>query len=237
MGNIFVGQFHDAIKNFYNYAKKAEQEKAENDKTFNTQTVELKNREIQAKLSAECERYKRLINEIFCEVRSSFAKSNFPQVESISLDRMFFDGSVPVDLSAKEMQLFIEKHKNNPTMLRIIKTFIHGQKGNRYSTQLRFIHLPSDKLEVYRQFGQAALDLIDRIYSNPSIDVNFVNAYADERFSASLFEVIGSGLELSDYKTFKTPAGAEKVFDNIVLDLNKNSQTQFSEYVQDLKNA
>ena len=237
MANIFVAQFRDAAKNFYNYAKKAEQEKAENDKTFNAQTAELKNSEIQAKLSVERERYKQLINQIYTEIRSSLARGNFPRAENFSLDKAFFDESVLIDLSAKEVQLFIEKHKNNPTMLRIIKDYIHRQKSGRYSMQSRSIHLPADKLEVYQRFAQSALDLVDKIYNDPSIDENYVNAYGDEQFSTSLFETIGSGMEIADYKSYNVPTGAEQVFDNITLDLNKSSQTQYGKYAQSLKNA
>ena len=79
------------------------------------------------------------------------------------------------------------------------------------------IILPADLLETYRKFGNSALSIADRIFTNETSE-NEVNLYADPGFAGDMLDDIGSGMNLSDYDNHEIPEIAKHCFDNVILE-------------------
>ncbi len=173
------------------------------------------------------------------------ASANFVNVESLTADRLLFDNNSSFDLSAEEVQSFVERYEGNYVMLRLIKDWV---AKNNVPTQenpvgkyagIRIV-LPADMVQVYKKFADSALSLVDKIYNNGIImQENVYNgivyeakedkqskdgkseypyeieSFGDENFAHDLFAVIGNGMKLSDYKNNRIPETAKHVFDSV----------------------
>lgn len=240
MPNLYIRIFKDTIKNFYKKALTLSEQKQQNSKRFAPEFADKENAEIDKQLEQAYLNAKQNIKRNFENLREMLAVSNFPTIESLSADRMFFDKSVAIDLSATEVSAFIEVHKGNPTMLRIIKRWleIYHKDMDEFTPVKISIVLPEEKVCIYKQFAVSALSVIDTIFNSPSkTNENIITAYADESFAKELFEKIGDGNGLSDFKSRKVPETAKHAFDHITLDLESNSNFQFNFKSAHINNA
>lgn len=228
MTNIFVAQMKDVVINYHKKARQLKQEMQSNSERFQSAVADEENKKIQEKSLQYYNEAKLTINSIFEQVRTLLAIANFPNVESLAADRLFFEENTPLDLTADEVVAFIEKYKDNPTMLRIIKYWIEKNHAGmtEYLTVEKSIHLLADQLAIYKKFAISALSLVDNIYQNPSIDELMITAFADENSCAELYLIIGNGMMLADFKSTKVPESAKHCFDDISLNLNPASHFQ-----------
>ena len=244
MANIFVGSFKDIIKGYYKKQKAFNAKIADNNKRFSPEYAEQENKAVKEQQTQAYNEAQASINEVFTTVRGLLANANFINVESLTADRMFFADDSGFDLSAEEVQGFVERYKDNFTMLRLIKDWIakHDKTtkehpAGKYASVI--IIMPADMVQAYKKFGEGALAVCDKIYGNGIImqDLDYSNGsnpnaqgrtekkeypleieyYGDENFARELFAVVGSGMGLSDYRTKRVPDTAKHAFDDIKL--------------------
>ena len=245
MANIYVGSFKDIIKGYYKKQKAFNAKIADNNKRFSPEYAEKENKAVKEQQTQAYNEAQASINEVFTTVRGLLANANFINVESLTADRMFFADDSGFDLSAEEVQGFVERYKDNFTMLRLIKDWIakHDKTTKEHPAgkyaSVKII-TPVDMLQAYKKFGEGALAVCDKIYGNGIImqDLDYSNGsnpnaqgrtekkeypleieyYGDENFARELFAVVGSGMGLSDYRTKRgVPNTAKHAFDDIKL--------------------
>ncbi len=244
MANIYVGSFKDIIKGYYKKQKAFNAKIADNNKRFSPEYAEQENKTVKEQQTQAYNEAQASINEVFTTVRGLLANANFINVESLTADRMFFADDSGFDLSAEEVQGFVERYKDNFTMLRLIKDWIakHDKTTKEHPVgKYASVHIimPVDMVQAYKKFGEGALAVCDKIYGNGIImqDLDYSNGsnpnaqgrtekkeypleieyYGDENFARELFAVVGSGMGLSDYRTKRVPDTAKHAFDDIKL--------------------
>ncbi len=198
----------------------------ENNERFNAEYAKPENNrmlEEKEKIFAEC---KKEITDLFLNIREMLACANFINVESLTADRILFEGD-SIHLTPEEVQGYIERYRNNYSMLRMIQTFINKQPNTKENpnpyAHITFV-MPRDILNVYRTFAASALSIAEKIHAEDSILVNDaeIQNFADADFSSSLYALIGSGVHLSDYSSRRVPDTAKHVFDDVTLQENPN---------------
>lgn len=244
MANIYVGSFKDIIKGYYKKQKAFNAKIADNNKRFSPEYAEQENKAVKEQQTQAYNEAQASINEVFTTVRGLLANANFINVESLTADRMFFADDSGFDLSAEEVQGFVERYKDNFTMLRLIKDWIakHDKTTKEHPVgKYASVNIitPVDMVQAYKKFGEGALAVCDKIYGNGIImqDLDYSNGsnpnaqgrtekkeypleieyYGDENFARELFAVVGSGMGLSDYRTKRVPDTAKHAFDDIKL--------------------
>lgn len=188
MANVYVGIFKDIIKGYYKKQKAFNAKIADNNKRFSPEYAEQENKAVKEQQTQAYNEAQASINEVFTTVRGLLANANFINVESLTADRMFFADDSGFDLSAEEVQGFVERYKDNFTMLRLIKDWI--AKPDKTTKEHPFgkyasvkIITPVDMVQAYKKFGEGALAVVDKIYNNGIImhelDNNNVNPVFD----------------------------------------------------------
>lgn len=229
MANIYVEQFKNIVKDYLTKAKEIQKQIAEYKKQFSVAYAEKAIKKVEEKRKQDYLSAKNSIINIFEELRTNLAIANFPNVEFLTDDRMFFTDNMAIRLTADEVKAYVERYNTNYTMLRLIKDWIEKNKGEEMNDFLSIrIVLPTEKLNVYQQFAQSALSLVDTIYNAGVDTINTlpVDSYADEKFGKQLYDIIGNGKELSEYRTKQVPNSIKHSFDNITLSLDNNLQVQ-----------
>ena len=243
--NIYVGQYKDIVKNYYKKQREFNRLIAENNKRFSAEYASKENKKIEEQQWKTYGETKASIEDVFRNVRELLASANFVNVESLTADRLLFDNNSSFDLSAEEVQSFVERYEGNYTMLRLIKDWVtkNSTPTKEYPVGkyagIRIV-LPADMVQVYKTFADSALSLVDKIYKNGIImqenvyngivyEANVdrqgkdgkseypyeIDNFGDENFATDLFAVIGNGMKLSDYKTNRIPESAMHVFDSV----------------------
>lgn len=246
MSNIYVGSFKDILKGYYKKQKELNAKIADNNKRFSPEYAEKENKLVREQQGQAYNEAKTSINEVFESVRGLLANANFVNVESLTADRLLFESNSGFDLSADEVQSYIERYEKNFTMLRLIKDWVakndtHTKEhpAGKYAS-IRIV-MPVDMVQAYKKFAEGALSICDKIYNNGIImqDPNYSNnaifdadgqvkkekkeypleieAYGDEQFASELFAIVGNGMGLSDYKNKRVPDTAQHAFDDIKL--------------------
>lgn len=229
MANIYVEQFKNIVKGYLTKARATQKQIADYKKQFSVAYAEKAIKKVEEKGKQDYLNAKNNIINIFEELRTNLAIANFPNVESLTADRIFFTADTAIRLTADDVTVYVERYNTNYTMLRLIKDWIEKNKGegiNDFSS-IRIV-LPTEQLNVYQQFAQSALSLVDTIYNAgvDTINTLSVDSYADEKFGKQLYDIIGNGKELSEYRTKQVPNSIKHSFDNITLSLDNNLQVQ-----------
>lgn len=224
MSNIYISQMKDLLKNYYEKQKKYNAQIEENNKRFSAEYADRENETVRQQQATEYEHTKAVINDIFNTVREYLAIASFPNVESLSADRYIFESGI--DLSVEQVQAFVDRYTKpyNPTMLSYIQSWINknntAQKGQMFRKydSIKII-TPQEQLKAYKTFGDSALSIASKIYHNGNIMIQplELDSFADEKFGANLFSVIGDGMSLSDYKTARVPDSAKNIFNDTTL--------------------
>jgi hypothetical protein len=221
MINLYISSFKDVIKSFYSDVANisSELESAKND--YNGKLLQSKIDDLNTRKNTSYNNAKKLINDIYLEVRTLLAVANYPVAEKITEDTKLFELNSIIELTPQEVEALATQYNGNYMMLRYIKGWIekNPKRTAEFAGITKKIYLPEDKVQVYKKFADSALNLVDTIYNsipNTLIGVE-VEAYADESFCAELFSVIGDGADLKNYKTTTVPEIAKRIFDDYTI--------------------
>jgi hypothetical protein len=221
MSNIYASSFKDVLKGYREKALKLQSEMANLNSNFAGDLLKEKSLDLKARIEQEHDKAIKDIVDIFESVKGYLSIASFPDTAQLTTDNVFFNGNAGIDLKPAEIKAFIERYNDNYTMLRLIREWVQTNYANveEYETAIRNIYLPADQLEVYRQFGQSALEIVEMIYNNRGVMLEplEIEAYADEEVKKDKFAIIGNGMGLSAYRTRRVPETAKHLFDSVEL--------------------
>lgn len=223
MSNIYTGMMKDVCKNYLRRDRTIIKEIAENGSKYSVDYANKLNKDSETLRIQYYNDAKGMIEKIFDDVKQYLAVASFPNVEQLTADRLLFEEN-GINLTVEEVAGFTERYKDNFTMLRIIKTWLEKHTENVEGdiklspfNSIR-INLPEEHLAVYKMFAESALSLIDTIYADSTnFNESMLDAFGDEKFGAGLYEVIGNGMSLKDYRAKNVPESAKHKFDDVTL--------------------
>lgn len=222
MINKTVSQIKDTIRNFYKSAQSIRQEMENNKKTFAPDYARELNGELISKLSAETEKSKNLIAEIYSETLKKLSVLSAPNSAELDCDDYWLLSDMNYNANERDFAIIIDRNKEHFTFLRAVKTIADDK-----DIAVR-INLPEDKVLVYREFAQSAITLIEKIALAPSVTQSEVDSFADPDFGKQLYEVIGEGKELDNVSLSNKSELETNSFSNYKLDFSPLSVPTFT---------
>ena len=215
MINIYVSNYKDFLKNFYTKMTEYHAERERISEQYAPEFAKSSLSELDRKANRELKELKKKIREMHNQICELLSISSIPTVESLTADRLFFDGSAKVELTPEIVAVFIERYNENPTMLSLIRAWIDKRHKNdtNYISAKSCISTPEEKAKIYKQFADSALALCGKIFSDGSSQLE-IDSFADEHFADDLYAKIGSGMNLADFRTARVPESAKHLLDD-----------------------
>ena len=223
MINIYVSNFKDFLKNFYTKMTEYHAERERISEQYAPEFAKSALADLDRKANHDLKETKKKILEMHGSICEMLSVSSIPTVESLTADRLFFDGSAKIELTPEIIKVFVERYSENPTMLALIKTWLDTRHKNdtNYISVKSCISTPEEKAKIYKQFADSALALCGKIFSDGSSQLE-IDSFADEHFAAALYAKIGSGMNLADYKNARVPEQAKHLLDDFKIVSGEN---------------
>ena len=213
MVNLVISQFRDTIKHFYKSAQAIRQEQEYNKNRYAPDVARELNGELISKLSAEAEKSKNLIAEIYAETIKKLSVLSAPNSAELDSNDYWLLTDTNFVPNQRDFEIIIARNREHFTFLRAAKTIAEDK-----DIAVR-INLPEDMVKVYLEFAQSAVTLIEKIAIAPSVSATEIDSFADPDFGKQLFEVIGEGVELDGVILNNKTELETSAFDNFKLDL------------------
>ena len=215
MINIYVSNFKDFLKNFYTKMTEYHAERERISEQYSAEYAKSAVAEIDRKANHDLKETKKKILEMHGSICEMLSVSSIPTVESLTADRLFFDGSAKIELTPEIVKVFVERYSENTTMLALIKTWLDTRHKNdtNYISVKSCISTPEEKAKIYKEFADSALSLCGKIFSGDTSELE-IASYADPTFAADLYAKIGSGMNLADFRTARAPESAKHLLDD-----------------------
>ena len=215
MTNIFIENYKEFLKNFFSKMTEYHAERERISEQYSAEYAKSAVAEIDRKANHDLKETKKKILEMHGSICEMLSVSSIPTVESLTADRLFFDGSAKIELTPEIVKVFVERYSENPTMLALIKTWLDTRHKNdtNYISVKSCISTPEEKAKIYKQFADSALALCGKIFSDGSSQLE-IDSFADEHFAAALYAKIGSGMNLADFKNGRVPESAKHLLDD-----------------------
>lgn len=223
MTNIFIENYKEFLKNFFSKMAELHAERERISEQYSADYAKSVLSDLDRKANRELKETKKKIRETHNQICELLSISSVPTVESLTADRLFFDGSAKIELSPEIVKVFVERYAENPTMLSLISKWIESKHKNdtNYISVKSCISTPKEKARTYKQFADSALALCGKIFSDGSSHLE-IDSFADEHFAASLYAKIGSGMSLADYKNARVPESAKHLLDDFKIVSGEN---------------
>ena len=223
MNNIFVENYKEFLKKFYTKMTEYHAERERISEQYAPEFAKSSLSELDRKANHDLKETKKKILEMHGSICEMLSVSSIPTVESLTADRLFFDGSAKIELTPEIVKVFVERYSENPTMLALIKTWLDTRHKNdtNYISVKSCISTPEEKAKIYKQFADSALALCGKIFSDGSSQLE-IDSYADPTFAAGLYAKIGSGMSLADYKNARVPEQAKHLLDDFKIVSGEN---------------
>ena len=221
--NVYVSNYKDFLKNFYTKMTEYHAERERISEQYAPEFAKSAVAEIDRKANHDFKETETKIRKMHNEICEMLSISSIPTVESLTADRLFFDGSAKIELTPEIVKVFVERYSENPTMLALIKTWLDTRHKNdtNYISVKSCISTPEEKAKIYKQFADSALALCGKIFSDGSSQLE-IDSFADPIFAADLFAKIGSGMSLADYKNARVPEQAKHLLDDFKIVSGEN---------------
>lgn len=223
MNNIFVENYKEFLKNFYTKMTEYHAERERISAQYSADYAKSALADLDRKANRELKEVEKKIREMHNKICEMLSVSSIPTVESLTADRLFFDGSAKIELTPEIVKVFVERYSENPTMLALIKTWLDTRHKNdtNYISVKSCISTPEEKAKIYKQFADSALALCGKIFSDGSSQLE-IDSFADPIFAADLFAKIGSGMSLADYKNARVPESVKHLLDDFKIVSGEN---------------
>lgn len=224
MSNIYVGQFKDILKGYYKKQQEYNAKIEDNNKRFTPEYAEAENAKIREAQSIAYNKAKESIDDVFQTVKGLLANASFISGDNRTKHDYLFSNDSVYDLSADEVQSYVDMYAKNYDFLRMVNDWVikHNEPttehpAGKYTSVC--IITPSDMVHAYKKFGEGALSIVEKINNNGGIMKSpiEINTYDDERLVKDLLTIVGSGMDLIDYRAKNVPERAKHIFDHINL--------------------
>ena len=190
MINLIVSQIKDTIKIFYKSAQSIRQEQEYNKNRYASDVARELNGELISKLSAEAEKSKSLIAEIYSETIKKLSVLSAPNSAELDSNDYWLLTDTNFVANQRDFEIIVARNREHFTFLRAAKTIAEDKDF------LVNIYLPEDRVKVYQEIAQSAINLVEKITLAPSVSATEIDSFADPDFGKQLFEVVGEGREL-----------------------------------------
>ena len=223
MTNIYISNYKEFLKNFYTAMTEYHSERERISAQYSADYAKSAVAEIDRKANHDFKETETKIRKMHNEICEMLSVSSIPTVESLTADRVFFDGSTKIELSPEIVKVFVERYSENPTMLSLIRTWLDTRHKNdtNFISVKSCISTPEEKARIYMQFADSALALCGKIFSDGSSQLE-IDSFADEHFAAALYAKIGSGMNLADFKNGRVPEQAKHLLDDFKIVSGEN---------------
>lgn len=213
--NVYVSNYKDFLKNFFSKMAELHAERERISAQYSADYAKSALADLDRKATHDFKETETKIRKMHNEICEMLSISSIPTVESLTADRVFFDGSTKIELSPEIVAVFVERYNENPTMLSLIRTWLDTRHKNdtNYISVKSCISTPEEKAKIYKQFADSALALCGKIFSDGSSKLE-IDSYADPTFAADFYAKIGSGMSLADFKTSHVPEQAKHLLDD-----------------------
>ena len=222
MVNLVISQFRDTIKHFYKSAQAIRQEQEYNKNRYAPDVARELNGELISKLSAEAEKSKNLIAEIYAETIKKLSVLSAPNSAELDSNDYWLLTDTNFVPNQRDFEIIIARNREHFTFLRAAKTIAEDK-----DIAVR-INLPEDMVKVYLEFAQSAVTLIEKIAIAPSVSATEIDSFADPDFGKQLFEVVGEGKELDGVNLSNKSELETNSFSNYKLDLTPLSVSAYT---------
>ena len=222
MVNLVISQFQDMVKHFYKSAQAIRQEMENNEKTFAPDYARELNIKLSEQLRSKAQRSKDLITEILSETLKKLSVLSSPNSAELDCSDYWLLSDMNFNANERDFAIIIDRHKDRFTFLRAVKTIAEDK-----DIAVR-IYLPEDKVKVYLEFAQSAINLVEKISLAPSVSATEIDSFADPDFGKQLFEVVGKGEELDRVSLSNKTELETSAFDNYKLDLTPLSVSAYT---------
>ena len=221
--NVYVSNYKDFLKNFYTKMTEYHAERERISAQYSADYAKSALADLDRKANRELKETETKIREMHNQICELLSISSIPTVESLTADRLFFDGSAKIELSPEIVKVFVERYAENPTMLALIKTWLDTRHKNdtNYISVKSCISSPEEKAKIYKQFADSALALCGRIFSGDTSELE-IDGYADPTFAADFYAKIGSGMNLAYFKNGRVPEQAKHLLDDFKIVSGEN---------------
>ena len=190
MTNLIISQMRDLLKIFYKSAQSIRQEMENNKKTFAPDYARELNVKLSEQLMSKAQRSKDLITEILSETLKKLSVLACPNASELDSADYHLLTDKNYIANALDFEIIAHRHKTNFTFLRALKNL---SEEKNFGIK---IYLPEDKVKVYLEFAQSAINLVEKIALAPSVSATEIDSFADPDFGKQLYEVVGKGKEL-----------------------------------------
>ena len=190
MTNLIISQMRDLLKIFYKSAQSIRQEMENNKKTFAPDYARELNIKLSEQLMSKAQRSKDLITEILSETLKKLSVLACPNASELDSADYHLLTDKNYIANALDFEIIAHRHKTNFTFLRALKNL---SEEKNFGIK---IYLPEDKVKVYLEFAQSAINLVEKIALAPSVSATEIDSFADPDFGKQLYEVVGKGKEL-----------------------------------------
>ncbi len=178
------------VKHFYKSAQAIRQEMENNEKTFAPDYARELNIKLSEQLRSKAQRSKDLVGEIYSETLKKLSVLSAPNSAELDCNDYWLLSDMNYNANERDFEIIINRNKEHFTFLRAVKNIAEDK-----DIAVR-IYLPEDKVKVYLEFAQSAINLIEKISLAPSVSATEIDSFADPDFGKQLFEVVGEGREL-----------------------------------------
>lgn len=215
MKNIYVQQMKNILSAYYELRKARDKEISDITQKYAPQYAERLIQEVDKKRELDYEDVKAEIMKVFEEVRTLVACSAELNVESDDFERVQKLMTSGIDFTEQEIRSLLQKNQFNYTIQRMIVDTVKRNNPEMYD-KLE-IRTPRSVLETYRQFGQSALYVAEKIFQNHWSADLAIQHFDDPKVNAPLYEQIGSGDNLKAFNYQNIPISAMHDFDDVTL--------------------
>ena len=222
MTNLIISQMRDLLKIFYKSAQSIRQEQEYNKNRYAPDVARELNGELISKLSAEAEKSKNLIAEIYAETIKKLSVLSAPNSAELDSNDYWLLTDTNFVPNQRDFEIIIARNREHFTFLRAAKTIAEDK-----DIAVR-INLPEDMVKVYLEFAQSAVTLIEKIAIAPSVSATEIDSFADPDFGKQLFEVVGEGKELDGVNLSNKSELETNSFSNYKLDLTPLSVSAYT---------
>ena len=161
-----------------------------NKKTFAPDYARELNVKLSEQLMSKAQRSKDLITEILSETLKKLSVLACPNASELDSADYHLLTDKNYIANALDFEIIAHRHKTNFTFLRALKNL---SEEKNFGIK---IYLPEDKVKVYLEFAQSAINLVEKIALAPSVSATEIDSFADPDFGKQLYEVVGKGKEL-----------------------------------------
>lgn len=215
MKNEFVEQMKNVLVSYHQLMKVRNTEIEANIEKYSPTHAEKLNSEVRKKKQQDYEDAKNEIQKIFESVRTLIACSAEWNTDSEDFKTVRELMTSGIDFTEQEINSLLQKHKNDYTIQRMIADTV--KKNNPPMYDKLEIRTPLSALQAYRQFGQSALYVAEKIFQNHWSTDLAIQHFDDPKVNAPLYEQIGSGDNLKAFNYQNIPISAMHDFDDVTL--------------------